>query len=457
MNTRIRRIALLAAAALVIPIAALALSTTSAYAAGPTATFAKTQDWGSGFQGEWTVGNTGPTTITGWTIEFTLPAGTSVGAYWDAVQVSASGGKYVFRNREYNGTVAVGSSVKFGFVGSGGGAPSNCRVNGGACGDGPVPSPTATSPAPEPSGPTPTPSIPPGGGSPRVGPYVDMTMERPSLTEVAQATGQKVFTLAFVLGSHAGCDPKWGGTINLDEPRIVNQIRQLQAADGDVIVAFGGAAGPYLETSCGSQSALAAAYRKVIDTLKIKHLDIDVEASIPTDMVNKALAQVQRERPGTTVSYTLMVQGDDYGLTPQLGVDVLKNAKANGVRVDIVNPMTMEFGSSRTNWGDAVIAAAESTLRQLRTEIWPEKTEADRRRMLGVTPMIGRNFNGRVFTQAHARQLVGWANANHIGLLAFWSVGRDNGGCPGGGVSPTCSSIAQSTYEFTNIFKGFRG
>jgi chitinase len=75
-------------------------------------------------------------------------------------------------------------------------------------------------------------------------------------------------------------------------------------------------------------------------------------------MANAALAQVQRERPGTTVSYTLMVQGDDFGLTPILGVDVPCSAVRNGVRVDVVNPMTMEFGSSRA-WGDAVIAQSQ--------------------------------------------------------------------------------------------------
>jgi hypothetical protein len=183
---------------------------------------------------------------------------------------------------------------------------------------------------------------------------------------------------------------------------------------------------------------------------------VDIEASVNVDLMNKALAQVQRERPGTQISYTLMVQGDDYGLNPQLGVDVLTNAKANGVNVGIVNPMTMEFGSSRPDWGDAVIAAANATLTQM-AQIWPEKTDAQRKRMLGVTPMIGRNYNGRVFQLEDGNQLVAWANSNHIGLLAFWSVGRDNGGCPGGGVSATCSSISQSTYQFINIFKSFTG
>jgi hypothetical protein len=452
MTKLIRRV--VATVALLAAAGAVVFGGGSAHAAPALATFTKVSQWSGGFTGEFAISNVGPSTVNGWTVEFDLPAGTTVGAYWDALQVSAAGGHHVFRNREYNGTIAAGATVRFGFVGAGNGAPANCRVNGAVCGGGdPGPTPTS-SPS---TSPTPPPSIPPGGGNLRAAPYVDVTRETPTLTQLAQATGHTVYTLAFVLGSHAGCDPKWGGTIDLDEPRILDDIRALKASGGDVVIATGGAMGPYLETSCTSQSALAGAYRTIIDTLGVRHLDIDVEASIPVDLVNKALAQVQRERPGTTVSYTLMVQGDDYGLTPILGVDVLRNAKANGVRVDLVNPMAMEFGSSRTNWGDAVIAAAESTLRQLRTEIWPEKSDAELKRMLGVTPMIGRNYNGRIFTQAHARQLVSWASANHIGLLAFWSAGRDNGGCPGGAVSPTCSGIAQSSYEFTNIVKGFRG
>ncbi|GAA5177089.1 hypothetical protein GCM10023322_00880 [Rugosimonospora acidiphila] len=59
-----------------------------------------------------------------------------------------------------------------------------------------------------------------------------------------------------------------------------------------------------------------------------------------------------------------------------------------GTNVGIVNPMTMDFGSSR-EWGDAVIAAANSTLTQM-AAIWPDLTSAALHRMLGVTPMIGR-------------------------------------------------------------------
>jgi chitinase len=288
---------------------------------------------------------------------------------------------------------------------------------------------------------------------PVAAPYIDITMPSPSLVDVANATGQKVFTLAFVLADSTGCNPSWGGTIPLDDQRIIDDIKALQAMGGDVIVATGGAAGPYLEYTCGSADELAGAYGKILDATGATHLDVDVEATIPQDTVNQALKQIQDER-GTSISYTLRVQGDDYGLDPY-SLQVLQSAAAAGVDV-LVNPMTMEFGSSRPDWGDAVIAAAESVLGQMKT-VWPDMSDADLRAHLGVTPMIGRNFNGKVFDQSDARQLVDWANSNQIGLLAFWSAGRDNGSCPGGGVSPTCSSIDQSDYEFTGIMRGFGG
>jgi chitinase len=303
---------------------------------------------------------------------------------------------------------------------------------------------------------TPPPTNPPPPGGKHSWPYIDITMSSPTMASVASATGQKFFTTAFIIGSAAGCVPTWGGTIPLTESRIVNDINAIKAGGGDVTVAFGGAVGPYLEHLCTTQSSLVAAYEKVIDTLKITHLDIDVEASVNIDMMTKALAQVQRERSGITVSFTLLLQADTYGLNDALGVSVLTSAKANGLNVGIVNPMTMDYGLSVPDFGNSVILAAGSVLKQMAT-IYPEKSDAQRKAMLGLTPMIGRNDTGPVFQLDDAQQVVAWANSNKIASVAFWSVGRDNGGCPGGATSPTCSSIAQSTYAFTNIFKGFTG
>ncbi|MEO3816304.1 cellulase family glycosylhydrolase [Plantactinospora sp. B24E8] len=124
-------------------------------AATPTASFAKVADWGSGWEGRYTITNSGTSTITSWRVEFDLPTGTTVGSYWDAT-LTSSGQRHTFGNRAWNGTVTPGSSVTFGFIGSGPGAPAGCRLNGQPCAGGttPTPTPTAT--------PTPTPTVPPG-------------------------------------------------------------------------------------------------------------------------------------------------------------------------------------------------------------------------------------------------------------------------------------------------------
>ncbi|SDG59132.1 endoglucanase [Sinosporangium album] len=105
---------------------------TPAAAHADTAAFAKTQDWGSGYVGNYTVKNTGSTALNGWTVAFELPPGTGVGSYWDA-QMARSGSRYTFTNREYNRTVAPGGTVTFGWVSTGPAAPTACRLNGAAC------------------------------------------------------------------------------------------------------------------------------------------------------------------------------------------------------------------------------------------------------------------------------------------------------------------------------------
>jgi Carbohydrate binding domain len=316
--------------------------------------------------------------------------------------------------------------------------------------------PTTAPPTTAPPTTAPPTSPPPSGLNWKVAPYIDITQSTPTLAQIEQATGQKTFTLAFLLGGAgvAACTPEWGGTIPLTDSRITGEISALRALGGDVAVSFGGAEGPYLETTCTSAAQLAATYESVISTLQVTHIDFDMEAATNTTMVNQAIALTQKADPNTVVSYTLEVQAATYGLTPILGVEVLQNAVTEGVNVGIVNPMTMDFAPNG-DWGTSVIEAAEATEGQMAT-IWPSKTTAQLYAMLGVTPMIGDNDTGPVFTIADAQQLVSWAQSEHVGRLAFWSEGRDNGGCSGG-VSPTCSGISQSTYQFTGIFHGYTG
>ena len=107
-----------------------------AQAATATATFTKVSDWGTGFEGKYTVTNGGTTTINGWSVAFDLPSGASIGSFWDAA-MSRSGQRFTFTNVGWNGTLAPGATASFGFNGSPGRTtPSNCTLNGVACGGG---------------------------------------------------------------------------------------------------------------------------------------------------------------------------------------------------------------------------------------------------------------------------------------------------------------------------------
>ncbi|QIY73467.1 glycosyl hydrolase family 18 protein [Streptomyces sp. RLB1-33] len=132
-RTRVRQRTVAGLTTLLLPLAALVgLASPASAATSATATYTKTQDWGTGFEGKWTVTNTGTTSISSWTIDWDFPSGTSVTSAWDA-DVTSSGTHWTAKNKSYNGTLAAGASVSFGFNGAGTGSPTNCTLNGGSC------------------------------------------------------------------------------------------------------------------------------------------------------------------------------------------------------------------------------------------------------------------------------------------------------------------------------------
>ncbi|GGT29557.1 glycoside hydrolase family 18 chitinase [Streptomyces kurssanovii] len=138
-RSRFRARATAGLTALLLPLAAMVgLASPAEAATSATATYAKSSDWGTGFEGKWTVKNTGTTTINSWTVEWDFPSGTRVTSAWDAT-VTNSGDHWTAKNVGWNGTLAPGASVSFGFNGSGPGSPSNCKLNGASCDGGSVP------------------------------------------------------------------------------------------------------------------------------------------------------------------------------------------------------------------------------------------------------------------------------------------------------------------------------
>jgi hypothetical protein len=291
-------------------------------------------------------------------------------------------------------------------------------------------------------------------------PYDDVT-QSPTLQSVTQSTSQKFYTLAFISGN--GCNADWAGTIPLDEtstylPNLDSDISYVRSQGGDIIISFGGEAGQELAQTCSTASALQAQYQAVVTKYSALHLDFDIEGGEQGDATtydrrNTALAALQAANPGLTISFTLPSATNGL-LSDSLGL--LNNAISHGVNFNVVNLMTMDYGSADSNMGQESINAANGLYAELKT-MFPSKTSSQLWSMVGITPMVGQNdTSGEVFSLSDAQQVLTFAQQNKIGELAFWEVSRDNGNCAASTTaSDTCSGVAQSTYAFINALKSF--
>jgi hypothetical protein len=97
---------------------------------GIAVTYSQTSDWGTGFIGDLKITNGGTTPISGWTMEFDMAA--NIVSIWNAEIVSHVGTRYVIRNAAWNGTLAAGAEISFGFQADGisGELPTRKKFNG---------------------------------------------------------------------------------------------------------------------------------------------------------------------------------------------------------------------------------------------------------------------------------------------------------------------------------------
>ncbi|RKE17811.1 cellulose binding domain-containing protein [Streptomyces sp. TLI_171] len=105
--------------------------------AGSCAVHYGLSDWGSTFNGDVTIKNTGTTAVNGWRLVFSFPGNQQVTNMWNAVP-SQSGKQVTATNpASYNTSIAAGGTVNFGFSGSSvtgtNGAPTAFALNGAAC------------------------------------------------------------------------------------------------------------------------------------------------------------------------------------------------------------------------------------------------------------------------------------------------------------------------------------
>ncbi|MCW2883205.1 MAG: chitinase [Streptosporangiaceae bacterium] len=306
-------------------------------------------------------------------------------------------------------------------------------------------------------------SVNPGPGFPAhfAAPYVETWGSTSAMANAQAATGLKYYTLAFVL-SGGGCNANWNGTTSVDDAGWQSAINNLRASGGDVIVSFGGASGTEIGQACGSVSTLQAQYKKVVDTLNLTRIDLDIEGAALNDTAandrrNQALAALQQQYAAAgkhlAIDYTLPV--DPTGLGSN-SLSLLNNAHSRGLDVSLVNIMTMDYGPSM-DMGQAAINAANALHGQL-GNIWTSKTSDQLWAMEGNTPMIGVNDStNEVFTTANASTLESFAASHGIQELSFWSLGRDKACATNGTLSDTCSGTPQSAYQFARTFNAITG
>ncbi|KUL34583.1 cellulose binding domain-containing protein [Actinoplanes awajinensis] len=452
-----------------------------------TASFTKDSDWGTGYQAHYTIQNGTGAAVNGWQLVFGLPASAKLSTSWDAT-VTTSGNVETAKNAGWNGTIAAGGTISFGFVVNGKGDPTSCTINGASCTAGGVvtTAPTATATvaptktatvaptktatvaptktatvAPTKTAtasPTATATANPGTGTGSgvlVAPYVDMGVLSNGGTLSALGAGGNVksFSLAFVTA--AGCKASWFGAFDPRAKQFADQISAVRAAGGDVKVSFGGATGVELAQACTSTSALQAEYQAVVDAYQLKYIDLDIEGAASADTASitrrsTALAALQKANPGLKISLTLPVLPE--GLTAD-GLNVVTSAKSAGVDLDLVNIMAMDYGRSGQDYGDLAIQAITSTKNQIKSLYG--NSDAAAFKMVGVTPMIGKNDDNGTFSQSDAKDVVTFANANHIGFVSFWEMQRDKNAC--NGALFQCTNVAQTAFEFSKIFAGFKG
>ncbi|MFJ7070282.1 carbohydrate binding domain-containing protein [Streptomyces sp. NPDC101115] len=295
-----------------------------------------------------------------------------------------------------------------------------------------------------------------GTGFKQAAPYLYLGWGNPPApATVMTATGIKTFTMAFILSS-GGCNPAWDGQRPLTGGVDQSAINAIRAAGGDIVPSVGGWSGNKLGPNCSTPEALAGAYQKVIDAYGLKSIDVDIENTdefenaAVQDRILNALKIVKADNPGLR---TILTFGTSTTGPTSWGNRLIEQSKALNANIDVFTIMPFDFGGGADMYGNTVNAAEGLKNKLKSVHGWDDATAYAH---IGISGMNGLSDQQEVTTPETWTKIRDWANGHHIARLAFWSVNRDRG-CAGGGVTETCSGIAQPDWEFTRITAGFTG
>ncbi|OUM57737.1 glycoside hydrolase family 18 protein, partial [Piromyces sp. E2] len=294
-------------------------------------------------------------------------------------------------------------------------------------------------------------------------PYVQVSAgNKVASKDVINKTGSKYFTYGFLNAKKVNGEeiPYWDGDKGAYNSGVFDSdMEYIKKNGGNIIVSFGGYKGRELATVIKDENQLYKAYESIIKYFKLTWIDLDIEGEFAENQSansrrNRVMIKLKENYPNLIVAYTLSASYSD-GLSSS-SKSILKDAYKQGLQVDMVNIMAMDYydtkgDEGKTKMGKFAIQTAEKAYNQIK-EMGFKNTK------IGITPMIGMNDDPKeIFSLSNAREVLEYAqNHDWIGLLSFWSINRDNGnGKNKSESSNDYSSIKQELFEFTNIFKKF--
>ena len=261
-------------------------------------------------------------------------------------------------------------------------------------------------------------------------PYTDVTAYPPF---DFNTVNHQLFSLGFIIADNDK-EPSWGGYHKVNSNFLKDEIRQIRSKGGDIIISFGGQQGTELAEVVSNYNVLYNMYRDIVIQYNLKWIDFDIEGrgvsnSSANILRSLCIVALKKEFPKLKVSLTVPVEVN--------GLDDKALLLVKSTPCDLLNIMTMDFGHEK-NMGAACISALKATRKQ---------TGMD----LAVTPMIGENDTGEIFTLHDARTLKQFVDQNaYVKRISYWAIERDNGL----GLSLDNSSmVEQEKFAFLKIFK----
>lgn len=308
------------------------------------------------------------------------------------------------------------------------------------------------------------------GDSPTwVAPYVDVALKPMIYFESDFGSQVKNVVIGSIVASPLDpTKPTWGSYYDLDAAaRALDLDRRLvrfQEQGGAIIVSFGGDLSNEMASVNISDAELALAYQNVINRYQIYRLDFNLLDSVLTDLAAterrvSALNTLQRDNPDIEIWLSMPVSSS--GLTSG-GINMIESALRDDIKLAGINLIVKDYGEAELvehPLSDVIhqsILAAKDQLELIYLNAEQPKTDYELWRLIGVTPMIGRNeFTGEIFDSEAADLMVDFLQDKNIGRLSMLTINRDQSCGINDAIKPvsgTCSGVEQYKNQFANLF-----